>query len=89
MLEIDECGLDIVDRMILDAIINKFNGGPVGLETLAAAVSEESDTVTDVYEPYLIKLGMVQKTPRGRIATESAYKHIGSTSGNAGRNLFD
>jgi Holliday junction DNA helicase RuvB len=77
MLEIDECGLDTVDRMILEAIINKFAGGPVGLETLAAAVSEETDTVSDVYEPYLLKLGLIQKTPRGRIATESAYRHMG------------
>lgn len=77
MLEIDECGLDTVDRMILNAIIQKFGGGPVGLETLAAAVSEETDTLTDVYEPYLLKLGLIQKTPRGRIATEHAYGHMG------------
>ncbi|MDD2621312.1 MAG: Holliday junction branch migration DNA helicase RuvB [Syntrophomonadaceae bacterium] len=77
MLEIDECGLDIMDRMILDAIINKFGGGPVGLETLAASVSEESDTLTDVYEPFLLKLGFIQKTPRGRVATEHAYRHLG------------
>lgn len=77
MLEIDEWGLDMVDRMILDAIIHKFNGGPVGLETLAAAVSEEHDTLTDVYEPYLLKMGLIQKTPRGRIATELAYNHLG------------
>ncbi|HAA09321.1 MAG: Holliday junction branch migration DNA helicase RuvB [Syntrophomonadaceae bacterium] len=77
MLEIDEWGLDMVDRMILEAIIYKFNGGPVGLETLAAAVSEEQDTLTDVYEPYLLKMGLIQKTPRGRIATELAYRHLG------------
>lgn len=77
MLEIDNFGLDIVDRMILEAIIKKFAGGPVGLETLAAAVSEETDTVSDVYEPYLLKLGLIQKTPRGRIATEFAYTHMG------------
>jgi len=76
-LEIDEHGLDNVDRMILEAIIVKFGGGPVGLETLAAAVSEENDTITDVYEPYLLKLGFVQKTSRGRIATEHAYQHLG------------
>jgi len=76
-LEIDQYGLDNVDRMILHAIIAKFGGGPVGLETLAAAVSEESDTITDVYEPYLLKLGLIQKTPRGRIATEHAYRHLG------------
>lgn len=77
MLEIDRYGLDTVDRMILDAIIVKFGGGPVGLETLAAAISEENDTLTDVYEPYLLKLGFIQKTPRGRIATEHAYRLLG------------
>ncbi|MDO4540928.1 MAG: Holliday junction branch migration DNA helicase RuvB [Syntrophomonadaceae bacterium] len=77
VLDIDALGLDTVDRMILDTIIVKFNGGPVGLETLAAAVSEEADTLTDVYEPFLLKLGMIQKTPRGRVATEWAYKHMG------------
>lgn len=76
-LEIDAWGLDTVDRMILEAIIHKFGGGPVGLETLAAAVSEENDTLTDVYEPYLLKMGLIQKTPRGRIATEHAYRHLG------------
>jgi Holliday junction DNA helicase RuvB len=77
MFEVDKFGLDMVDRMILESIIVKFGGGPVGLETLAASVSEESDTVTDVYEPYLLKLGFIQKTPRGRIATEQAYRHMG------------
>ena len=76
-LEIDPCGLDMVDRMILEAVIIKFGGGPVGLETLAAAVSEESDTLTDVYEPFLLKLGFLQKTPRGRVATRLAYQHLG------------
>lgn len=77
MMEIDDEGLDNVDRMILEAIIVKFGGGPVGLETLSACVSEESDTITDVYEPYLLKLGLIQKTPRGRMATELAYRHLG------------
>lgn len=77
MLEVDDSGLDFMDRMILEAIITKFGGGPVGLETLAAAVSEESDTVTDVYEPYLLKLGFIHKTPRGRVATPHAYRHLG------------
>lgn len=77
MLEIDRFGLDTVDRMILDAIIIKFGGGPVGLETLAASISEENDTLTDVYEPYLLKLGFIQKTPRGRVATEQAYRLLG------------
>ena len=74
-LEIDQYGLDNVDRMILQAIIVKFGGGPVGLETLAASVSEENDTITDVYEPYLPKLGFI-RNPRGRIATEHAYRHL-------------
>ncbi len=74
LFEIDTYGLDNVDRMILEAIIVKFNGGPVGLETLAACVSEEPDTLTDVYEPYLLKMGFIHKTPRGRVATEIAYR---------------
>lgn len=82
MLEIDDYGLDMVDRMILEAIIMKFNGGPVGLETLAATVSEETDTITDVYEPFLLKLGFIQKTPRGRIATKRAYEHLGYPASN-------
>ncbi len=77
MMEIDNLGLDNLDILILESIIKKFAGGPVGLETLAASVSEETDTISDVYEPYLLKLGMIQKTPRGRIATEGAYKHLG------------
>lgn len=89
MLEVDEHGLDTMDRMILEAIIYKFGGGPVGLETLAAAVSEESDTLTDVYEPYLLKLGFIQKTPRGRVATERAYKHMGCPVKDIENKLFD
>ncbi len=77
MMEIDDLGLDNLDVLILESIIGKFAGGPVGLETLAASVSEETDTITDVYEPYLLKMGMIQKTPRGRVATERAYKHLG------------
>lgn len=79
MMEIDNLGLDNLDVLILESIIKKFAGGPVGLETLAASVSEETDTISDVYEPYLLKLGMIQKTPRGRTATERAYKHLGYT----------
>jgi len=79
MMEIDHLGLDNLDIMILESIIGKFAGGPVGLETLAASVSEETDTISDVYEPYLLKMGMIQKTPRGRVATERAYKHLGYT----------
>ena len=79
MLEVDELGLDDVDRRILLAILDKFDGGPVGIDTLAAATSEESDTIMDVYEPYLIQLGFLQRTPRGRIATRRAYEHLDRT----------
>src|SRR5205807_10430929 len=75
--EVDEVGLDAVDRMLLSAIVEKFSGGPVGLETLAAAISEDTETIEDVYEPYLLQEGYLQRTPRGRIATERAYKHLG------------
>lgn len=77
MLDIDKCGLDRIDRSILLTIINKFNGGPVGVDTLAAAVSEETTTVEDVYEPYLMQMGYINRTPRGRTATVSAYQHLG------------
>ncbi len=76
LLHIDDLGLDNTDRMVLRAIIEKFEGGPVGLETIAAAISEESDTIMDVYEPYLLQLGFLDRTPRGRVATRSAYEHL-------------
>jgi Holliday junction DNA helicase RuvB len=79
MLEVDPLGLDDVDRRILRAIVEKFDGGPVGVDTLAAATSEETDTIMDVYEPYLIQLGFIQRTPRGRVATRLAYQHLGLT----------
>lgn len=76
-LEVDRIGLDGVDRNMLMSIIEKFNGGPVGLETLAASIGEETETIEDIYEPYLLKLGFINKTPRGRVATKNAYKHFG------------
>ncbi len=76
-LEVDSIGLDEVDHKLLRTIVEKFNGGPVGLETLAAAISEESDTIMDVYEPYLLQLGFLERTPRGRTATQHAYQHLG------------
>lgn len=76
-LEIDDLGLDNIDKKILETIIFKYNGGPVGLETLAATVNEEVDTVEDVYEPYLMQIGFIARTPRGRIATALAYEHLG------------
>ena len=77
MLQIDEAGLDELDRRILRLIIEKFSGGPVGLETLSAALSEEKDTIAEVYEPYLLKRGFLQRTPQGRVATPLAYEHLG------------
>ncbi|MGH7808311.1 MAG: Holliday junction branch migration DNA helicase RuvB [Thermodesulfobacteriota bacterium] len=76
MLEVDSLGLDNLDRTILSTIIEKFNGGPVGIETIAAAVSEDKDTIEDVYEPFLIRQGLLAKTPRGRTATPLAYSHL-------------
>lgn len=77
MLEVDGAGFDVMDRRVLETIIHKFSGGPVGVDSLAAAVSEERDTIEDVLEPYLIQQGYLQRTPRGRIATERAYAHLG------------
>ncbi len=77
LLEVDSLGLDDIDRRVLRTIIEKFDGGPVGLETIAAALSEESDTIMDVVEPYLLQLGFLDRTPRGRIATRRAYEHLG------------
>jgi len=76
-LEVDELGLDEVDHKLLRTIVEKFGGGPVGLETLAASISEEADTIMDVYEPFLLQLGFLDRTPRGRMATAPAYKHLG------------
>ncbi len=77
MLEVDKCGLDKTDRSMLLAIIQNFKGGPVGLDTLAAIISEENDTIEDVYEPFLLQMGFLQRTPRGRVATQKAYEHLG------------
>jgi Holliday junction DNA helicase RuvB len=77
LLGVDERGFDRMDRTLLLAIIEKFSGGPVGLETLAAAVGEESGTIEDVYEPYLIQEGFLNRTPRGRVATPRAYEYFG------------
>ena len=76
-LEVDRIGLDETDRKVLSTIIEKFNGGPVGLDTISAAISEEADTIMDVYEPYLLQLGFLERTPRGRVATPLAYRHLG------------
>jgi len=84
-LEVDSIGLDEVDHKILRTIIEKFNGGPVGLDTIAAAISEEADTVMDVYEPYLLQLSFLERTPRGRLATRFAYEHLGLPYPNKGK----
>ena len=81
LLEIDEFGLSRADRKLLDVIITKFGGGPVGLNTIAAATSEEESTIEEVHEPYLLQLGLMERTPRGRVATEAAYKVLGIKSG--------
>jgi Holliday junction DNA helicase RuvB len=79
LMEVDPLGLDDVDRRLLSAIIEKFSGGPVGLDTIAASISEDSSTIMDVYEPYLLQLGFLERTPRGRMATRHAYAHMGFT----------
>jgi len=92
MLEVDVAGLERLDREILRVIVEKFEGGPVGLSTLAVAVGEESDTIEDVYEPYLLQRGLIKRTPRGRVATAAAYEHLGaphpSETGERGASLF-
>lgn len=76
-LEVDRAGLDHTDRRLLDAMIHKFNGRPVGLDTLAASISEPRETIEDIYEPYLLQLGFIMRTPRGRVVTEAGYRHMG------------
>jgi len=91
MLDVDPQGLDVMDRKLLEAIIHKFDGGPVGVDSLAAAIGEERDTIEDVIEPFLIQHGYLQRTPRGRIATQTTWRHLGLTpppSGGAASELF-
>ena len=76
-LDIDDLGLDMIDRALLTSMIEKFNGGPVGLETLAATINEDANTLEDVYEPYLLQLGFIARTPKGRVALASSYEHFG------------
>jgi Holliday junction DNA helicase RuvB len=91
MLDVDAVGLDVMDRKLLLAVLEKFAGGPVGLDNLAAAIGEERDTIEDVLEPYLIQQGYLQRTPRGRVATSSAYRHFGiaAPARNASGDLWD
>ena len=77
MLEVDKVGLDHTDRRMLEAMIKKFNGGPVGLETIAASISETRETIEDIYEPFLMQLGFIVRTPRGRVVTQAGYEHMG------------
>ena len=77
MLDVDPLGFDVMDRKLLEAVIQRFDGGPVGLDNVAAAIGEEPGTIEDVIEPYLIQQGYLQRTPRGRIATHAAYRHLG------------
>jgi len=88
MLDVDVLGLDMMDRKLLLAVIEKFGGGPVGVDNLAHAVGEEADTIEDVLEPYLIQQGYLQRTPRGRIATLSAYRHFGIVAPAAVKDLL-
>jgi holliday junction DNA helicase RuvB len=88
MLEVDSAGLDRLDREILRVIVEKFEGGPVGLSTLAVAVSEEADTIEDVYEPYLLQRGFIKRTPRGRVATAAAWEHLGLEQPKGAASLF-
>jgi Holliday junction DNA helicase RuvB len=88
MLEVDSYGLDDMDRKLLLAIIERHQGGPVGLETLAAALAEDTDAIEDIYEPFLIQIGFLNRTPRGRVATQLAYDHMGITPNRRQSSLF-
>ena len=88
MLDVDPQGLDVMDRKLLECVIHRFDGGPVGLDNIAASIGEERDTIEDVIEPYLIQQGYLQRTPRGRIATLAAYRHLGVAPPAAGHELF-
>jgi Holliday junction DNA helicase RuvB len=77
MLDVDPQGFDLMDRKFLEAVIHRFDGGPVGLDNIAASIGEEAGTIEDVIEPYLIQQGFIQRTPRGRVATAAAYRHLG------------
>ena len=85
MLEVDEYGLDEIDRKLLTAVIERFNGGPVGIAALASSTAEDRGTIEDLYEPYLIQIGFLQRTPRGRVASKLAYDHLGYKLGTTRR----
>ena len=87
-MDIDTLGLDVIDKKILDTIINKFGGGPVGVGTIAISIGEEVNTIEDVYEPYLVQIGFIKRTPKGRMATELAYKHVKVNKRSENESLF-
>jgi holliday junction DNA helicase RuvB len=91
LLDVDPLGFDVMDRKLLEAVVHRFGGGPVGLENVAAAIGEEAGTIEDVIEPYLIQQGYLQRTPRGRVATAAAWRHLGlaQPAGATGAGLFD
>jgi Holliday junction DNA helicase RuvB len=90
MLDVDPQGFDLMDRKLLEAVVHRFDGGPVGLDNVAAAIGEEPGTIEDVIEPYLIQQGYLQRTPRGRVATLAAYRHLGvAPPARSGNDLFD
>jgi Holliday junction DNA helicase RuvB len=88
MLDVDPLGFDVMDRKLLEAVVHRFDGGPVGLDNVAAAIGEEAGTIEDVIEPYLIQQGFLQRTPRGRIATLAAYRHLGVAPPKGSESLF-
>ena len=88
MLDVDLHGLDVMDRKLLEAVIHRFDGGPVGLDSVAASIGEERDTIEDVIEPFLIQQGFLQRTPRGRVATLAAYRHLGIAPPKSSGGLF-
>ena len=89
LLDVDPLGFDVMDRKLLEAVVHRFDGGPVGLDNIAASIGEESGTIEDVIEPYLIQQGFLQRTPRGRVATQAAYRHLGVAQPQAAGGLFD
>jgi Holliday junction DNA helicase RuvB len=89
MLDVDKVGLDTMDRKLLSAVLEKFGGGPVGLENLAAAIGEAPDTIEDVLEPFLIQQGYLMRTPRGRVATQLSYQHFGLAAPGGNRDLWN
>jgi Holliday junction DNA helicase RuvB len=88
LLEVDSFGFDEVDRKLLLTIIDKFAGGPVGVNTLAAAISEDAEAIEDIYEPYLLQIGFLDRTPRGRVATQRAFEHLGRVPPTNQKKLF-